>query len=450
MTVEREFRIRKPPVTLAQSQEPIALESLEDYPYKSVALASTRANLTGLWRYWRPFYQTKRAPCDAACPVGNQVVDYIQTIVEGHWQKAATVLRSENPLPAVTGRICHRPCEMSCNRRQYDRRIAIHDIETVLAEIQFETLRFPPIPQPRRIGVIGSGPAELAFAFFMALLHHSVTLFETAEALGGRLRVGPQARHLPSGLLDAEVERIVADRIVVQHTSVGLEELKTEYDGIFGGLESPEHLVLILPGGEEDQPLDKPVSFPGVGVNGESQLTSAFRTPLRVSEAIGYGKWVALLLDSYWRGLNPSDTLSQIQVGGNPRIVSALKYLSLLTDHSLQRSEEVVTYDKLQLDMLESPPSVDPTLVTEAQGLLTTDWATGDDLQQVLSEAHRCFSCGRCNHCDNCWIYCPDAVISRHEGRYEIDYDYCKGCLLCAAVCPRRVISVIEEEKWSG
>lgn len=449
MTTEGEFHIRKPPATLSQSQQPVSLEALEDYPYKSVALASTRANLTGLWRYWRPYYQTKRAPCDAACPVGNQVVDYIQTVVDGHWQKAANVLRSENPLPAVTGRVCHRPCELSCNRRQYDQRIAIHDIEAVLAEVQFEPLRFPPTPMPRAVAVVGSGPAELAFAFFMASLHHTVTLFETAEALGGRLRVGPQARHLPSGLLDAEIERIVAGRITVQHTVVSVEELKARFEGIFGGLQSPEELMLILPGGQDRSP-DEPIGFPDIGVNEVAQPTLPIRAPLRVSEAIGYGKWVALLLDSYWRGLNPADTLSHIQVAGNPRIVSALKYLALLTDHPLQRSEEVVTYDKLQLDMLESPSSWDPALVTEAEGLLTSRWATRDDLQRVLSEAHRCFSCGRCNHCDNCWVYCPDAVISRSEGRYEIDYDYCKGCLLCAAVCPRRVISVIEEEKWNG
>lgn len=449
MTTEGEFHIRKPPATLSQSQQPVVLEDLEDYPYKSVALASTRANLTGLWRYWRPYYQTKRAPCDAACPVGNQVVDYIQTMVEGHWQKAATVLRSENPLPAITGRICHRPCEMSCNRRQYDQRIAIHDIESVLAEIKFETLRFPPTPLPRRVAVVGSGPAELAFASFMALLHHSVTLFEAAEALGGRLRFGSQARHIPSRVLDAEIERIVAGRIAVQHTTVDAEELKAEYDGIFGQLESPEHLVLLLPG-REDRPLTEPIPFQELVVSETGQPSTVVRVSLRVSEAIGYGKWSALLLDSYWRGLNPSETLSHIQVGGNPRIVSALKYLALLTDHRTERSEEVVTFDKLQLDMLESRASPDPALVTEAQDFLTTDWVTRDDLQRVLQEGFRCFSCGRCNHCDNCWVYCPDAVISRREGVYEIDYDYCKGCLLCAAVCPRRVISVIEEEKWNG
>jgi 2-oxoacid:acceptor oxidoreductase delta subunit (pyruvate/2-ketoisovalerate family) len=167
-----------------------------------------------------------------------------------------------------------------------------------------------------------------------------------------------------------------------------------------------------------------------------------------VSEAVGYGKWAALLLDADWRGLNPLDTLSQIQVGGSTRIVSALKYLALLTGHGVKRSEEVVTYEKLNLAMLESPRPFEPAKATAAQELLAGDFASPDYIQHALMESARCFSCGRCNGCDNCWIYCPDAVISRDQGEYDIDYDYCKGCSVCAAVCPRGVISVIEEEKW--
>jgi len=106
MTKKSKFEIRKPPPGVSQAQESITFERLEEYPYKSVALASTRANLTGLWRYWRPYFETKRAPCDAHCPVGNRIVVYIQTLLDGEWREAATILRSENPLPAITGRLC--------------------------------------------------------------------------------------------------------------------------------------------------------------------------------------------------------------------------------------------------------------------------------------------------------------------------------------------------------
>jgi Pyruvate/2-oxoacid:ferredoxin oxidoreductase delta subunit len=61
--------------------------------------------------------------------------------------------------------------------------------------------------------------------------------------------------------------------------------------------------------------------------------------------------------------------------------------------------------------------------------------------EDVREELERCMSCGVCNGCDICWMFCPDAAISRHDGVYTINYDYCKGCLICQHECPRGVIS---------
>jgi Pyruvate/2-oxoacid:ferredoxin oxidoreductase delta subunit len=60
-------------------------------------------------------------------------------------------------------------------------------------------------------------------------------------------------------------------------------------------------------------------------------------------------------------------------------------------------------------------------------------------------EARRCFSCGVCNSCDNCLIFCPDVAVTKLDDKYEINYDYCKGCGICSLECPRSVISLIEE-----
>ena len=70
---------------------------------------------------------------------------------------------------------------------------------------------------------------------------------------------------------------------------------------------------------------------------------------------------------------------------------------------------------------------------------------------QVAAEARRCFSCGNCLACDNCWTLCPDsAVLKTRElaadgSHYEFDYDYCKGCGLCANECPCGYIKMVEE-----
>ena len=60
-------------------------------------------------------------------------------------------------------------------------------------------------------------------------------------------------------------------------------------------------------------------------------------------------------------------------------------------------------------------------------------------------EAERCFSCGHCTHCDTCLLYCPDGVIRRAEGGYRIDANYCKGCGMCVAECPRSAMEMHEK-----
>ena len=58
----------------------------------------------------------------------------------------------------------------------------------------------------------------------------------------------------------------------------------------------------------------------------------------------------------------------------------------------------------------------------------------------AVEEAQRCFSCGVCNACDNCWLFCPDIAISRKNGVYVVNLDYCKGCGICVHECPRDAI----------
>jgi NADPH-dependent glutamate synthase beta subunit-like oxidoreductase len=65
---------------------------------------------------------------------------------------------------------------------------------------------------------------------------------------------------------------------------------------------------------------------------------------------------------------------------------------------------------------------------------------------EAQTELARCMSCGVCNGCDICWMFCPDAAITRENGVYTINYDYCKGCLICQQECPRGVISSERED----
>ena len=69
----------------------------------------------------------------------------------------------------------------------------------------------------------------------------------------------------------------------------------------------------------------------------------------------------------------------------------------------------------------------------------------GLSVEQAAVESDRCFSCGNCIFCDNCYYYCPDMAITKLEKGYEVKTDYCKGCGLCAAECPTGTIMMREE-----
>jgi 2-oxoacid:acceptor oxidoreductase delta subunit (pyruvate/2-ketoisovalerate family) len=94
----------------------------------------------------------------------------------------------------------------------------------------------------------------------------------------------------------------------------------------------------------------------------------------------------------------------------------------------------------------DAPATVRPRLEM-ARRIGTFDEVTGGlDSSTALFEARRCLSCGNCFGCDNCYGVCPDnAIIKLGDGSYEIDYDYCKGCGLCAAECPCGAIEMRPE-----
>ncbi|HEY0857170.1 MAG TPA: NAD(P)-binding protein [Albitalea sp.] len=71
----------------------------------------------------------------------------------------------------------------------------------------------------------------------------------------------------------------------------------------------------------------------------------------------------------------------------------------------------------------------------------------GLELEQALAESERCFSCGACTHCDNCFQLCPDLAIERVDGGYAVLTDYCKGCGICVMECPTGSMTMREERR---
>jgi NADPH-dependent glutamate synthase beta subunit-like oxidoreductase/NAD-dependent dihydropyrimidine dehydrogenase PreA subunit len=166
---------------------------------------------TGSWRTQMPLYRSHAAPCNANCPAGNDVVGFVQALATGGVDAAARVLFRTQPLPSVCGRVCPAPCMSACNRGAYDGSVNIRGLERWIGDhVAPRPERPAPAATPRRVAVVGSGPAGLGAAFALATAGHRVVIFEGESCLGGVLRTGIPAYRLPEEVLDRDISRIVA------------------------------------------------------------------------------------------------------------------------------------------------------------------------------------------------------------------------------------------------
>ncbi len=180
-------------------------------PMISVSFGHMDWNKTGAWRAQRPFYEDKTPPCSAACPVGNDIVGFIQKITEEDFEGAWNLIKEENPFPGICGRVCFHPCESKCNRGDYDEPIAIHSLERFVSDFAVslnKNIRKASGARKGQIAVIGSGPAGMSCAYHLTKLHYDVTVFESSSLAGGMLRTGIPPYRLPKDVLDREVSNI--------------------------------------------------------------------------------------------------------------------------------------------------------------------------------------------------------------------------------------------------
>lgn len=200
---------------------------------------TTLANQTGAWRFMRPRFDPKTAPCSAACPAGEDIGRIEMLAAQQRYDEAAQCILMENPFPAICGRVCFHACESACNRAQWDAPVAIRPIERFLGDRLLERTP-PPLHGPGnggRIAVIGAGPAGLSAAYFLARLGFACDVFEAQSAPGGLLRWGIPAYRLPQDVLDAEISRLTAGGVRIHcstpATPALLEQVRREYDGLW-------------------------------------------------------------------------------------------------------------------------------------------------------------------------------------------------------------------------
>lgn len=149
------------------------------------------------------------APCQKACPAGIDVPSYVALIAHGKHDESVRVIRQDNPFAWVCGLVCPAPCEKSCRRGTVDQPISIRALKGFAAKFATErgggydsTIR---TRREEKVAVIGSGPAGLSAAYYLALHGYDVTVYESLPKAGGMLRVGIPPHRLPKDILDHEI-----------------------------------------------------------------------------------------------------------------------------------------------------------------------------------------------------------------------------------------------------
>ncbi len=542
-----------------------------DTPFAiTLRVGSSLTNHTGSWRVERPVYADRMPPCNDACPAGENVQGWLYRAEEGGdgYEDAWRRIMTDNPLPAVMGRICYRPCETACNRAQLDESVGINSVERFLGDLAIERGWTVPVDAPwsgKRVLVVGAGPSGLSAAYHLARLGHEVTVVDSEPEPGGMMRYGIPAYRLPRAVLDAEVARIAAMGVTFrmghQVSDVEQELAEGSFDAAFLAVGAHIGKRAYVPAGEAARILDAvsvlhevaegspPLLGRRVAVyGGGNTAMDMARTARRlgatdavvvyrrtrdrmpahdeeVAEAVEEGvrmKWLSTIAqvdgdrivlermeldesgfpqptgeyeeldaDAVVLALGQDSDLGLLEsvpglrtdhgvvvvdeslMSSRPGIfaggdmVPGERTATVAVGHGKRAARNIdawlrgrryapgprpplATYDRLNTWYYSDAPHVVRPRLEQARRIGTFDEVVGGLTEpDALFEARRCMSCGNCFECDNCYGMCPDdAIINNGPGlRFTIDYEYCKGCGICANECPAGAIEMVPESR---
>ena len=205
------------------------------------------------------------SPCENSCPLHMNIPRFLQLYKEGRLEDAFLAVILDNPLPASTGRVCQHPCDHRCRRAGIDEAVNMRDVHRLIADQVLLSDRFEAVvarvrdlrleATGREVAIVGAGPTGLTCAYYLALLGHSVTVFDSRPAAGGMLRYALPEYRLPKNVLDREIELI--ERLGVRfqfNVNVGedlsLNDVAHQFDAVFLAIGTWKEGWVYIPGTE--------------------------------------------------------------------------------------------------------------------------------------------------------------------------------------------------------
>jgi indolepyruvate ferredoxin oxidoreductase alpha subunit len=177
--------------------------------------------------------------CQATCPLHIDIRGYIALIKEGRFDEALALIKKTLPFPGIIGRICTRPCENECVRREVEEPIAINALKRAATEYGKYKEDFTiAAAKKEKVAIIGGGPAGLTAAYDLRKAGYKVTIFEALTTLGGMMAVGIPEFRLPRDVLDKETDIVKKLGVELKlNTRIGkdikLADLRQDYNAVF-------------------------------------------------------------------------------------------------------------------------------------------------------------------------------------------------------------------------
>ena len=217
-------------------------------------------------------------PCKDTCPAGVDVQGYISLIDKGMYSEAVALIKDTNPLPAICGRVCVRPCEVACRRNLLDEDapVGIDYMKRFAADQDLESSAKwkPEIKEKtgKKVAVIGAGPGGLSAAFFLRKEGHEVDIYEAAPKAGGWLRYGIPEYRLPNDLLQEEVDNIADMGVEIYYNktlghNLDFADIKKNYDATILAIGSQKGTLIGCPGDDAEN------VFSGIDFLKEMEIT---------------------------------------------------------------------------------------------------------------------------------------------------------------------------------